>query len=88
MASTSISLSEVSNKAAVLTCKGAIVTVEFVDGITPIGTRHNFSRAEAKEFDERVSKTGQWQDFPFTGIDSGTVKALGARLKDFAVNGR
>ena len=84
MASTSIGLSDISNKQAVLRRNQGIVTVEFCENVSRVGEPKSFSLNEAVEFGQRVYETGEWEDFPFGGIPIATVKILGKRLKEFA----
>jgi hypothetical protein len=86
MPSTNIIFSELANKGAVFTCKYEIVTVQFVNDTTTLGEPRSFTRGEAFQFGRGVLETGNWKDFPFTGIETATVRDLGGRLRDFAIS--
>jgi hypothetical protein len=87
MDNTTIRLSNVSNKSANFTYKRGIVTIQFMNGTTFVAEPRRFSLNAAAKFGKRVFDTGQWKGFPLEGIDIATVRALGSRLREFAING-
>ena len=87
MDNTTIRLSDVSNKSANLTYKRGIVTIQFMNGTIFVAEPRRFSLSGAAKFGQRVFDTGDWKGFPFDGIDIATVRALGGRLREFAING-
>ena len=85
MSDTNISLSEISNASVNFVFRDETVIVQFVNGTNPASEPRRFTRLQAVEFGKRVAKTGDWEGIPFDGIDTSIVRALGERLREFAL---
>jgi hypothetical protein len=85
MSDTNISLSDVSNASVTFAFQDETVIVQFVNGRNSASEPRRFTRLGAVEFGKRVAKSGDWEGIPFDGIDTSIVRALGKRLREFAL---
>jgi hypothetical protein len=72
---------------AVFTCGRGTVQFYFVDADKDAGKRFFYTLEEAAALDERIFKTGTWDEFPVSGISTSALRSFGQRLRDCGING-
>jgi|HubBroStandDraft_6_1064221.scaffolds.fasta_scaffold2963729_1 hypothetical protein len=72
---------------AVFVCDSNVVVVTFVMDGTKAEHRFSFTRSQADDLGQRITETGTWDEFPFSGISVEALKNFGRRLRDYGKSG-
>lgn len=72
---------------AVFGCDGAVVNVYFNISGEQAGRTFAFSRSEAAVLGKQIAATGEWTDFPISGVPVESLRAFGDRLHQYGVSG-